>query len=507
MQATVLEDSRNVPVLCNVERIAGTQALIVPEILGTILDYATPPTLASAARVSRTWSAIALDKLWSNAEVKVVELLRILPLRLEEDPDPQWRVWTTLGYQQTLQRNPTNDEWTRFCSYASRIRSLVLPSWESDRFDPRITEWEVEKNVLFPRLRKMEYQFKCTIPFIHLRFFVSPTLRELSLDIGFLSEVELQEAQSFLDCLAATENLRLQKFKLDCSGANKELAVQVAKVSAANKHSIETLEIRGLSLYPLLMVGQSLQNLKALDFDLREVGGEEVTQVIQALVEGCPHVAYLRLRFTSPLAQTDLLDLPGLRMILAWNLLSLETQIMGGVYFSKANIGEMGQAWPKLKKLHCSWSSGRSRIYLPLSHLADAMAAFPELEELGGYFYYAEEEETLLRNHQPWSEEGRPLRLQKLRLGRSPLPASQDHRDLVAQYLAGVLPPGLRIERTYSPGIPLDEAQLAEAGKAAAMGRDFEPGWDALFRKIEELQGGVQIWVGRIPGDSEGVWF
>ncbi|KIO28468.1 hypothetical protein M407DRAFT_243004, partial [Tulasnella calospora MUT 4182] len=84
----------------------GTNALTIPEILGTILDYTTPPTLASAARVSKAWSAIALDKLWSDYDVKVIHLLQILPLYLTGFPYSNWR----------LLRTPTNEEWNRFYS-------------------------------------------------------------------------------------------------------------------------------------------------------------------------------------------------------------------------------------------------------------------------------------------------------------------------------------------------------------------------------------------------------
>ncbi|KAG8917441.1 hypothetical protein FRC00_013615, partial [Tulasnella sp. 408] len=121
--------------------------------------------------------------------------------------------------------------------------------------------------------------------FSQLRSFITSNLREVSLDTGFLAQRQLQEAQSFLDCLATTEGLRLRKFKLECSSMNEEFVGSVARVSAANKHSIETLEIVGLSLDVSLIVDQSLRNLKALDFDLRQVEGEETPQLIQTLVE------------------------------------------------------------------------------------------------------------------------------------------------------------------------------------------------------------------------------
>lgn len=136
---------------------------MVPEILLAVLDHATPSTLASAARVSRVWSTVALDRLWSNFDVKVIDLLRILPLGSAKYEDatatsrsiPYWR----------LQRDHTDDEWTRFQSYASRIRSLSVPLGQPlDRFHPSITEWKAENDDIFPRLRRVEWPLSDNLP-------------------------------------------------------------------------------------------------------------------------------------------------------------------------------------------------------------------------------------------------------------------------------------------------------------------------------------------------------
>lgn len=74
----------------------------------------------------------------------------------------------------------------------------------------------------------------------------------------------------------------------------------------------------------------------------------------------------------------------------------------------------------------------------------------------------------------------------------------------MAQFLAGAVPPGLRIERSYFPVASHDVAQSADRQKAAATGRDFDPRWDGLFRNIEELHGGVRIGVGSIPEGGDG---
>ncbi|KAG8909397.1 hypothetical protein FRC01_006964 [Tulasnella sp. 417] len=405
--------------------ISGTKALNVPEILGAILGYATPPTLASAARVSKTWSTTALDKLWSGHNVNVVDLLQILPLDLGEDLDPPNRFW------------------------------------------------------------------------------------EFSLSMEYPDENTCEAAQAVFDRLATARGLRLRKFKVTCPSmiANPQLAVSAARVSAANKDSIEVLELSGSYLDVSLMADYSLRNLKALSFSLGLVGSGEVLQSIRVLVECCPYVTHLRLHLVEVYRPTQLLDLPGVRMLLAWNLLSFEVRLMGEVLFSNA-IEEIGKAWPKLKKLNLNWSTGLRRCNsFPYSRLAEIVATFPELEDLEARLYYGSQYETLLNTYQAWPEHCRPSCLQKLRLGESVLPESQIHRDSVAQFLARLLPPGLRIDRSCHKVSTQDPVLLAAREKARAMRRDFDPEWDDLFRKVEELHGGVQIWVGSIPGDEDGVWF
>lgn len=57
---------------------SGTRrALEIPEVLESILACAENSTLASCATVSRSWTSIALDKLWRDLKC-IVPLLEIL---------------------------------------------------------------------------------------------------------------------------------------------------------------------------------------------------------------------------------------------------------------------------------------------------------------------------------------------------------------------------------------------------------------------------------------------
>lgn len=176
---------------------------------------------------------------------------------------------------------------------------------------------------------------------------------------------------------------------------------------------------------------------------------------------------------------------------------------MRNVRVGKADIEEMAKARPKLKKLNLNWKKGSSDNYLPLSCLVDIGAAFPELEDLGTLFSYADNEPFLPTDQLP-SVLHRPSRLRKLRLGGTFLPERHDQRGWMARLFAEILTPGLRIERICPEG---SDGDLVLSQEREKIGRDVEPEWDALFQQIEELHGGVRIWVGSIPEDGDGAWF
>ncbi|KAG8911791.1 hypothetical protein FRC01_005520 [Tulasnella sp. 417] len=484
--------------------MVGMKAPTVPDILIAILDDATAPTLASAARVSRAWSIIALDKLWSSHDIKVMDLLRVLPLSHEEDLSPPHRFWS-------FQRSPTNDEWARFYFYASRVRSLFMPSSEPDRFEPRIIDWKIKNDLLFPNLRKVEWHSTRApaMPFSQLRAFITSSLQQLFLGTEYGDDGVDEDALSFLDSLTTTESLRLKKFKLYNSLpiADPKLAMAIAKLVVANEDSISALELRSLRLDMSFLANHSLQNLRALCFGVKHsTGNGEAQQPIQALVDGCPHVEYLRIWFERHQIGTDLLAYSGVRAILAWQLLSFEVE--KGTKLSLATLGEMAEAWPKLRSLNVHfWRTEAGQIHYPLPRLAEIVLGFPELEELDMAFHcYGPERDVILAD-QRVSERCQPPRLKKLKLEDSILPGSPSEYELMAQFLARVCSPGLRIERMYRAKRTGGSVPLAETEKLVTMGRDPNPDWDAVFQKVEELHGGVRIWVGHIPEDSDGVWF
>ncbi|KAG8946892.1 hypothetical protein FRC04_011319 [Tulasnella sp. 424] len=501
--------------------IKGNKALTVPEILRAILDHTTPPTLASAACVSRTWSSVALDKLWSDSDVKVIDLLQVLPLELivyegtEGVPSPYWK----------LQRDPTDEEWIRFQSYASCIRSLSMPGQDTKaadrpRFDPSITEWKLKNDVLFPRLRRVEWSIptKIAIPSSGLSSFTTSGLQELSLTTisGWWTAPDV--VTSTLHDLMTIEGLRLKKFKFKAPSVDPNLEHTIADFITTQKDTLQAIELLTPCPPASPLLRQSLGNLTALDIHIPH-GDAEVAIAVQALVEGCPRVSYLRMGITAGIFD---LDIPGLRATLGWQLLSFDVWSSECICLSKGHIADMASAWPKLKKLgfKCSMPMIEPRIYvdtlvpsrwrIPLSRLADIISGFSELEELCAEFFYDLNEES---RPPVSSHSSSPIRcgsrLRKLRLGRSTLPRSKE-RDTMGVYMAAFCPPGLRIQRSYLKPPPQGRGIMipwVEAEGIAVAGRDADPQWNSLFQKMEDLHGGASIWVGSIPEEDDGVWF
>ncbi|KIO28465.1 hypothetical protein M407DRAFT_230395 [Tulasnella calospora MUT 4182] len=488
MQTTAQLDSQAVLHFNTFERVVGTKALTVPEILSTILDYATRPTLASAACVSRAWSSIALDKLWSNHDVKVLGLLQILPLTARDIMYNRGREWI-------LQRSPTDDEWARFNSYASRVRSLSVSVFGG--FEPRITEWKVENEVLFPRLRRVEWY---TPPNRHLkisqlRSFVTSGLRELYLRWDeTLPPEEEEQTIPFLNDLARIEGLRLEKLKLQYQVGylSSKLPVVLANLVAANKDSISTLELPHSNLETSVLANHSPQNLKALAIHIERFQVERVPDQIQTLVEVCPHVVYLGSGWRKATS--------------GWRLLSFE--LRGLVRVGKEGIGEMTKAWPGLKKLGFSPGREEGRCSFPLSFLADIVAGFLELKDLEASFYQIElARDDLLNNLPSPARYSCPSSLRTFRIGMSSPPEFQTHRDSMAEFLARILPPGLRIESRCHPAHLEERIMLSGRKWVVAPEENFGPKWRAILRRIEELHGGVRLRVGSIPEENDAVWF
>ncbi|KAG8946893.1 hypothetical protein FRC04_011320 [Tulasnella sp. 424] len=502
MQAAVLREAPIIPVVPTFERMKGTEALTIPEILRAILDHAAPPTLASAARVSRAWLTVALDKLWSDHDVKVIDLLRILPLELTMYKEYYGEA--LISYWKP-QRDPTNEEWTRFQSYASRIRLLSMPDGDIPdadlpRFDPSITEWKLKNDVLFPRPRRVDWSIpiKLAIPSSGLSSFATSDLQELSLIVlsGWWTAPEV--VTSTLHDLTTIEGLRLKKFKLTARGVDLNLGHAIADFITTQQDSLQTLEIQASCRRISPLGGQSLGNLTALDIHIpRGEDGAGAVNAIQKLVEGCPRVSYLKIRITDGIFD---IDFSNLRAMLDCR--------------DGKSLAKVEEVRLKCRPPTTNFDVSSDSLYpgfrrFQLSLLADIISSFSELEELGAEFRCDLDEHSLPDSSHLSSLLIRGSRLRKLRLGLSSLRGAEQQRDTMARFIAAVCPPGLHIARSYlkPPSGNWGDLLWVEAEGITVAGRDADPEWDDLFQKIEELHGGVKIWVGSIPEEDDGVWF
>ncbi|KAG8911945.1 hypothetical protein FRC01_005385 [Tulasnella sp. 417] len=97
------------------------RALRIPEVLLEIFVASTDSTRAAAARVCRTWSTLALDVLWRDMESPIPLLQVLSPLQPKQTPEQDGETYEDWDFANGL----FDVDWTRFHSYATRIRTLV----------------------------------------------------------------------------------------------------------------------------------------------------------------------------------------------------------------------------------------------------------------------------------------------------------------------------------------------------------------------------------------------
>ncbi|KIO23774.1 hypothetical protein M407DRAFT_26773 [Tulasnella calospora MUT 4182] len=97
------------------------RALRIPEVLLEIFVASTDSTRAAAARVCRSWSSLALDVLWRDMESPIPLLQVLSPLQPKQTPEQDGETYDDWDFANGL----FDVDWTRFHSYATRIRTLV----------------------------------------------------------------------------------------------------------------------------------------------------------------------------------------------------------------------------------------------------------------------------------------------------------------------------------------------------------------------------------------------
>lgn len=223
-------------------------------------------------------------------------------------------------------------------------------------------------------------------PSSQLSSFTTSGLQELSLAMPSCGPTAWEVATSIFDNLTTIKGIRLKKFKLESSSMYPKLGDAISTFVSAQGDSLRTLELLAPCTQIVLpMVGHPLRNLRALDIHIPRDDRAQVVNAIQALVEGCPRVSYLRMGIAGGIFD---LDFPGLQATFGWQLLTFDAWTTDMFDLRKDHIAAMANAWPKLKKLgfkcrppttysefvfHSVYPSVRR---IPLSHLADIISGF-----------------------------------------------------------------------------------------------------------------------------------
>ncbi|KIO32085.1 hypothetical protein M407DRAFT_18903 [Tulasnella calospora MUT 4182] len=97
------------------------RALGIPEVPLEIFVASTGSTRAAAARVCRSWSPLALDVPWRDMESPIPLLQVLSPLQPKQTPEQDGETYKDWDFANGL----FDVDWTRFHSYATRIRTLV----------------------------------------------------------------------------------------------------------------------------------------------------------------------------------------------------------------------------------------------------------------------------------------------------------------------------------------------------------------------------------------------
>ncbi|KAG9006632.1 hypothetical protein FRB94_000558 [Tulasnella sp. JGI-2019a] len=156
-------------------------AVMIPEIIGSIIQLADSRTQCSTARINKRWSEAALDSIWRCLN-SIVPLLKLLgPMR--RVPYPSMFEFEHL---------PSAEGWARFWRIAPRVRTLT--HHDEQTIDGRelshlssfvfVDLAAMHSGPLLPNLRELEWHvIRMDTPFSLLFLFLGPHLRKLSLEI------------------------------------------------------------------------------------------------------------------------------------------------------------------------------------------------------------------------------------------------------------------------------------------------------------------------------------
>lgn len=324
----------------------------VLEVHRRILENLGKSDLAASARTCRTWVDLALDILWEELESFHPIMALLGPISLHQGG---WE-WDH-GFP--------SGNWTRFESYAKRIRSL---SYSSQRYDDESQEFIIEGmspgvptqllhytasnrgQYILPQIRRIRWychrdsQLRMIVPFI------SPKVEDIRLEAGHevsSSEVErsFRAFQAILPPRIAVLHFFQRGYRLD----------QLRRaVEALLEPQVRLQELR-LPCYPM---GPALfkPHLRVLESDLYVVTGINMEQLLSHLADTCPLLEDLRIMFW----EGSNIKFQVVRPLLRCSALRrLDLEYSKTFDLDTKDIREMGSAWRELEVLHVA-----SRLFL-----------------------------------------------------------------------------------------------------------------------------------------------
>ncbi|KAG9036179.1 hypothetical protein FS837_001734 [Tulasnella sp. UAMH 9824] len=418
--------------------------LKVPELLASILNNLALGEQVSAARVCRTWSELAFDRIWRSMGSLVP--LFILIGKMHKGTDEEW------DFSESIQ----DADWSRYAVYAPRIRNIThiemfLSSGPSNQAFQAVVDY-IPPHLELPRPRSILTLTNSTtaetpqeVPMI------SQSLRDLT-----VSQVRLSHDQLEVDCshyirailkaAAMLPHPSLETLSMGCYGS--DAALLEAFSACLTKHSSTLSDLTATFPFDdqVWAVIFSLPNLRALDMAPLTTNApapsEEILARIRTLVERHPLLKRLKLELSlppeEPLYPQLIRSLMGLR-----GLETLELRVTAPLLLSEAQVMEMGASWPKIRRLQLStsviWSEVGWEIEprTDLSLLPSFLRHIPPLEELCIPLAC---KQTIVT---PSAEQVPVSALQILDVGNSSAPEAS--QEAVVAYLAAVLPHGALI--------------------------------------------------------------
>ncbi|KIO24573.1 hypothetical protein M407DRAFT_26086 [Tulasnella calospora MUT 4182] len=418
----------------------------IPELVEEVFSHLCNQDLLSPARVCKTWSDSALNRLWRNLLSPFPLLSLIGPIQFQN------------GNDMDFIHDIHGADWSRYAFSAHRIRSIYL-TWHthvSVRALKRFNEC-IPLHLTTSLVASIATYSHTPSPLPrHVVPFISQSVKELVLRFSYSAQPSLDSTvvQSMLAAVgaaAALPNSSLEELELGLPSHTTDTYICVAIAKCLEKHR-STIAKLALNFPIDYQVWSSICNLPRLrelavsPFHLSELGiYARITPMIQELVRAQPllerfHISLLASGLEPPegpdLYRNIIRQLLGLH-----SLRSIAVYATAPLLLSENDIREMGVSWPHIQAVRLQprifWSGAPFQLAeTNLSTLASFLRHFPCLKEL----------DLSLRCHSlPPAEQPvlTPV-LRVLDVGGSPVPRADIEQ--VAAYLASVLPPTTHVK-------------------------------------------------------------